>query len=153
MPIVNGLFYSGWGEPTTGLASDLLSGKTLNDEDGDNVVGTMPNNGTVGGTITQQDGKVIIPAGYTSGGQVDANISGLEVGNIKNGANIGGVAGNFTADANAVAGDILTAKIAYVQGSKVTGSMANRGAITQTISVCKAGSILSWLAIIMAVVR
>ncbi|MEL7622756.1 MAG: hypothetical protein AAGU12_04120 [Clostridiales bacterium] len=134
MPIVNGLFYSGWGDPTTGLASDLLTGKTLNNEDGDNVVGTMPNNGPVGGTITQQAGKVIVPAGYTSGGQVEANIPGLAAGNIKSGANVGGVAGTFTADANAVAGDILTTKTAYVNGAKVTGAMANRGAITQTIS-------------------
>ncbi len=134
MPIVNGLFYSGWGGPTTGLASDLLSGKTLNNEDGDSVIGTMPNNGAVGGTITQQAGKVIVPAGYTSGGQVEANISGLGASNIKSGANVGGVAGTFTADANAVAGDILTTKTAYVNGAKVTGAMANRGAITQTIS-------------------
>lgn len=134
MPIVNGLFYSGWGDPTTGLASDLLSGKTLNNEDGDNVVGTMPNNGPVGGSITQQAGKVIVPAGYTSGGQVEANISNLTVANIKQGATVGGVAGTFTADANAVAGDILATKTAYVNGAKVTGSMTNRGAITQTIS-------------------
>lgn len=134
MPIINGLFHSGGGEPTTGLASDLLSGKTLNNEDGDNVVGTMPNNGAVGGTITQQAGKVIISAGYTTGGQVEANIANLMAANIKQGATVGGVAGTFTADANAVAGDILTTKTAYVNGVKVTGSMASRGGITQTIS-------------------
>lgn len=116
------------------MASDLLSGKTLNNGDGDSVIGTMPNNGAVGGTITQQAGKVIIPAGYTSGGQVEANIINLTAVNIKQGANIGGVAGSFTADANAMAGDIMTMKTAYVNGVKVTGSMANRGAITQTIS-------------------
>lgn len=39
-----------------------------------------------------------------------------------------------TSDANAVAAEILATKTAYVNGSKVTGSMPNRGAITGTIS-------------------
>lgn len=71
MPIMNSPFYQGGGEPTTGLPSDLLAGKKLNNEDGNSVVGTMPNNGAVGGTITQQGGTVAVPAGYTAGGQVD----------------------------------------------------------------------------------
>lgn len=52
-------------------------------------------------------------------------VSGLSAGNIKQGATVGGVAGNFTNDANAAAGDILSGKTAYVKGSKVTGTMAN----------------------------
>ncbi len=39
-----------------------------------------------------------------------------------------------TSDANATAGEILNSKTAYVNGSKVTGSMPNRGAATVTIS-------------------
>lgn len=39
-----------------------------------------------------------------------------------------------TSDATAVAGEILSTKTAYVNGSKITGSMPNRGAITGTIS-------------------
>lgn len=39
-----------------------------------------------------------------------------------------------TSDATAVAAEILSTKTAYVNGSKVTGSMPNRGAVTGTIS-------------------
>lgn len=38
-----------------------------------------------------------------------------------------------TSDATAVAAEILTGKSAYVRGSKVEGSMPNRGAIAETI--------------------
>jgi len=39
-----------------------------------------------------------------------------------------------TSDANAVAGEILATKTAYVNGNKITGEMPNRGAVTGTIS-------------------
>lgn len=39
-----------------------------------------------------------------------------------------------TSDATATADEILATKTAYVNGSKVTGSMPNRGAVTGTIS-------------------
>ena len=43
-----------------------------------------------------------------------------------------------TSDANATADEILSGKTAYKNGSKLTGSMTNRGAVTGTIST-KAG--------------
>lgn len=39
-----------------------------------------------------------------------------------------------TSDADAVAGEILATKTAYVDGSKITGTMPNRGAVTGSIS-------------------
>lgn len=39
-----------------------------------------------------------------------------------------------TSDANAVAAEILSTKTAYVNGSKITGSMPNRGAVAGSIT-------------------
>lgn len=55
----------------TAGAADILAGKKIVDADGEEVDGTMANNGATGGTI---DGltttSLTIPAGYTSGGTV-----------------------------------------------------------------------------------
>jgi len=54
-----------------GSASDLLSGKQLINQNGQQVIGTMQNNGIITSTIDGIDTKSItIPKGYTSGGTV-----------------------------------------------------------------------------------
>jgi hypothetical protein len=55
----------------------------MNNEDGDNITGTMPNNGAQNATLTTQSASKTIPAGYTSGGTVTASITNLAAANIK----------------------------------------------------------------------
>ena len=90
-------------------ASDLLSGKTANDSNGEIVTGTMPNKGAITASLNC-GGSYTIPAGYHNGsGKVTANSLASQTG------------------ANAGAGDILSGKTAWVNGSKITGTMPNRG--------------------------
>lgn len=59
--------------------ADAIAGNILNNKtayvDGTKLIGTMPNNGSTGGTISTQGGTYTIPAGYTSGGTVTASLS------------------------------------------------------------------------------
>jgi hypothetical protein len=58
----------------------------------------------------------------------------LVAGNIRNGISIAGISGSFTADANALSGNILSGKTAYVRGSKVTGSIPTYSGTTNVTS-------------------
>jgi len=130
-----GVFYRVVGRETpwvagTALASDLLSGKTAYVDD-EEITGTMANIGAQ--NVTPGIAPITITAGYHSGEGSVAGDTDLATGNIRAGVTIFGVEGDpnvvNTADANAVAGDMLADKTAYVGGSKVTGTIA-----TQTLS-------------------
>jgi len=110
---------------------DVLATKTFyNTDPKTKRTGTMPNRGTVSTDISAKATEVTIAQGYHSGsGKV--KISATEqakiiTGNIKAGITVLGVAGKSsvvdTADADAVAGDILDGKTGYVNGSKITGT-------------------------------
>jgi hypothetical protein len=110
---------------------DVLSGKTFY-QGGSKQTGTMPiHNGlediagwTNGDSNTQV--YVPVPAGYWTGGAgvgVQIQDTDLIPGNIKAGANIFNVQGNFTADATATDPDVKSGKTYYRQGAKYTGSM------------------------------
>lgn len=79
--------------------AEILTGKTAYAR-GAKVTGTMPNNGSVTGTISTKAGTYTIPNGYHDGsGKV--SISSTEqakiiAGNIKSGVTILGVAGSYT---------------------------------------------------------
>lgn len=130
----------------TAGAGDVLSGKVIVDKDGEPLTGTLALTGTAAdshvlsgqtyyntdaktkrtgnmanrGAVSQAlnaGGSYTIPAGYHNGaGKVTAN----------------SLAGQTSADA--AAGHILSGKTAWVNGSKVTGNMANRGAVSQALN-------------------
>lgn len=75
-------------------------------------------------TITPGTSNQTITSGtYLTGTQTIAGDADLVAGNIKTGVNIFGVNGTFTSDATATTADIVDGETAYVNGSKVTGTL------------------------------
>ncbi len=97
-------------------AAHVLAGKTFSSNvSGREKAGTMANQGAKTATLTC-GGSYIIPAGYHNGaGKVTANSLASQT-VVDSGKSAAGAA------------QILTGYQAYVNGSKVSGTMANRGA-------------------------
>lgn len=75
-------------------------------------------------TITPGTSNQTIAAGtYLTGAQTISGDADLTAANIKKGVQIFGVTGTYTSDANAAAADIASGKTAYVNGSKITGTL------------------------------
>ena len=120
---------------------------------GSSIVVNMPNPVTASITATVTTSGYI-DTGYQTG---SIKVSGsnsvlatsidskLAAGNIKTGVTVFGVPGNYTYDASspATSGEILTGKIAYVNGSKITGTMANWTTNNPTISLANEQIIIS----------
>jgi hypothetical protein len=96
--------------------------------------GTMPDNGAV--SLVPTTMQQAIAMGYHNGSGTVAGDAGLVSGNVRSGASIFGVAGDpnvvNTASGDAAAADILSGRVAWVDGSEVTGSMPDNGAVTLT---------------------
>ena len=81
---------------------------------------------------------------YLNGTQTIKGDSNLTAGNIRNGVKIFNVTGSYagssssggtdTSDADATAANILSGKTAYVNGSKLTGTMTNNGAVSKAMT-------------------
>ena len=99
----------------TATSSVVLSGFTcyVNDQ---LVSGSMTDRGTVSQSLNPGD-SYTIPAGY-HGGSGEVTVSSLST--------------NTSATANA--SRILSGKTAWVNGSKLTGMMVNRGNVSQSLS-------------------
>jgi hypothetical protein len=121
---------------------DVLTGKTFYSVEEPRKTGTMPNRGDASTDITTKAQAVTIQEGYHNGDGTVKISSGEQAkiiaGNIKAGITLLGQAGDSnvvdTTDANAAAGDILETKSGYVAGSKVTGTMPDRGTVSTDIS-------------------
>ncbi|MCP4353954.1 MAG: DUF1566 domain-containing protein, partial [Desulfobacterales bacterium] len=119
-------------DDTNGAATgDVLSGRTfwgLTSGQWGQQTGGMPNNGAF--ALSCGAGDQGVTAGYYSG--TLAGDGDLVSANIRSGVNIFGVAGDSnvvnTSTGDAVAGEILTGKIGWANGSPVTGTMADNGA-------------------------
>ena len=96
-------------------ANQVLEGATFTNDSGSELTGTMANNDAINGTVNCGD-SYTIPAGFTTGGKVIAN----------------SLASQTSATATAV--DILKDKTAWVGGTKLTGTMANNGALGATLN-------------------
>lgn len=111
-------------ENATVEAGDILLGEKAYGYDAETgeaieIVGTMPNNGSVSDDLNCGE-EFVIPAGYHDGtGKVTANSLASQTG------------------ATAEAGQILEGETAWVNGEKVEGSMPNNGAVDQTLDVSK----------------
>lgn len=96
-------------------------------------------------TISIYEGEILMrpQTAYFNNAWCRQSVPNLTAANIKTGVVISGpdgasthtITGTFTSDATATAAQILSGKIAYVKGSKITGTMTNRGAITSGVSV------------------
>jgi hypothetical protein len=108
---------------TPASASDVLAGKNYFDGSGTVQTGTLA-------TRTLSSATTTVTAGYYAGTTLTTVEANLVSGNIKAGTSIFGVGGDSnvvdTSAGDAVLGEILSGKKAYVAGSLVTGSMANQ---------------------------
>ena len=99
----------------TATAADILKDKTAY-VGNDKITGTMNNNGAVSQTLAA-GGSYTIPEGYhNGGGKVTAQTLAAQT------------------DGTATATQILSGQTAYVDGVKVTGTMANNGAVSSAIN-------------------
>ncbi|AZV56808.1 hypothetical protein [Clostridium sp. AWRP] len=77
------------------VESQVLSGADFSNSDGKLRHGSMPNNGVVSGTITNQGQSISIPEGYTKGGSIIAKFANLIASNVKKNVDIGGIIGSL----------------------------------------------------------
>lgn len=128
----------------TAAAGDVLTGKVYVLANGTVTTGTMTNNGAVDKTLDATTITYTIPKGYHNGsGTVKITLEEKTVtptksvqtitptsGNVLSKLTVGAIPADYitTTDADAAAANILDGKTAYVDGSKVTGSMPNNGA-------------------------
>ena len=122
----------------TATAEDVVSGKTFTSINGNNLTGTMPSKDTATYTPSTTD-QTIAAGQYLSGAQTIQGDANLIPENIASGVSIFGVTGTHegnngidTSDATATAADIINGQTAYVNGTKITGTLVVQNYYTGT---------------------
>jgi len=127
----------------TTIASHVLAGDTFSNDTDTGLVGTMPDNGTLGGSLAI-NGTYTIPAGYTTGGTITQSIitKGATTYNpstttqtIAAGQYVSGAQTINPVTGTANAPQVLSGyTFASANGIGLTGAMANNGAVVITPS-------------------
>ena len=140
----------------TATAAQILTGRTAYVA-GEKVTGTMPNNSPAATVLDTETASYTIPAGYHDGtGSVSLSLETKSAtptkaqqtiepseGKVLSSVTVEAIPAQYvdTSSGTAVAGDILTGKIAFVNGVAVTGSMPNNGTTNLTIDGMQATSV------------
>ena len=133
----------------TAGAGDVLTGKIVVTADGKVTTGTMPNNGAVSKVLDTGTTTYTIAKGYHSGtGSVKITTEAKTVtptkesqqvtpstGKVLSQVTVAAIPSNYidTSEGDAAAPDILSGKIAFVGGLKVTGTMPDNGSVAGTM--------------------
>lgn len=134
---------------TTVTAADVLATKVFVTADGTVTTGTMPNSGAVTKALDTGTTSYTIPKGYHNGSgkvsvslqevsvtpTVDPQIIKPDTGKVISLISVDPIPSQYvdTTNATAKAAEILVGKTAYVNSSRITGTMANNGSVTETM--------------------
>lgn len=127
----------------TAVAGDVLTGKIFVASDGTIITGNMPNNGTIDRKLDVTTISYVIPRGYHNGdGEITIVLETKTVtptksiqditptaGKVLSKVTVAAIPDNYidTSDADVIAANILVDKTAYVDGTKIVGTMPNNG--------------------------
>lgn len=133
----------------TTVAEHVLDGDVFVNAEGEEIEGTMANNGAVSQTLDSATTSYTVPEGYHNGeGTVSittetksatptksAQTISPSAGKVLSKVTVDPIPDNFidTTDADAEAANILAGKTAYVNTVKVEGTMANNGDVSATM--------------------